>query len=254
MKMTGNTVLITGGGSGIGRGLAEALHQRGNQVIIAGRRKSLLEQVTAANPGMEAIELDITDPERLAHVAKTIVAERPEVNVLINNSGIMQVDDVSGVLDDKVLRSTVETNLYGPIRMTSALVEHLKAKPEAAVINVTSGLAFTPLAMTAVYSATKAAIHSYTLSLRFKLRNTSVKVLELAPPYVQTELMGDHQKQDPRAMPLDAFIAETMDLLAGDADEILVKRVIPLRTSVGLHEVKSVTERNQMMEEAFSGR
>jgi uncharacterized oxidoreductase len=249
MKMSGNTVFITGGGTGIGRGLAEAFHRRGNHVIIAGRRKTVLEEVTQANPGMEAIELDITDTARLAHVAKTIIAERPEVNLLINNSGMMKMDDVSGVLDDDVLTSTIETNLYGPMRMTSAFVEHLKSKAEAAVINVTSGLAFTPLAMTATYSATKAAIHSYTLSLRFKLRNTSVKVLELAPPYVQTELMGEHQKSDPRAMPLDAFIAETMELLATDAEEILVERVKMLRNNVGPNEGEFVTRFNAMMAE-----
>ncbi len=247
MKTTGNTVFITGGGSGIGRGLAEAFHKAGNKVIISGRRRSMLDEVTAANPGMSAVELDIQKPESIAAVTSRLLAEYPDLNVLINNSGIMRVDAVSSVLDDTILTSTVETNLYGPLRMTSALVEHLKKQPSAAVINVTSGLAFVPLAMTAVYCTTKAALHSYTQSLRFQLRKTNVKVLELAPPYVQTELMGERQKSDPRAMPLDAFIAESMELLASDNDEILVENVKPLRNSVGPDERQFVTQFNEMM-------
>jgi uncharacterized oxidoreductase len=247
MKTTGNTIFITGGGSGIGRALAEALHKAGNKVIISGRRAHALEATTAANPGMKSVVLDIESPESIAEVAKKLVAENPMLNVLINNAGIMKPDDVSGELDDAVLTSTIQTNLYGPLRMTSALLPHLKAQPTAAVINVTSGLAFVPLAMTAVYSSTKAALHSYTQSLRFKLRETSVKVLELAPPYVQTELMGDQQKTDPRAMPLDEYIAEVMTLLAGDNDEILVERVKMLRNNPGPKEGEFVTKFNEMM-------
>ena len=247
MKLTGNTVFITGGGSGIGRGLAEAFHKAGNKVILAGRRKDVLDEVTKANPGMEALELNIRDPRSIAAVAKRLIEEHPELNVLINNSGIMKVDEVSGELDDGVLTSTIETNLYGPMRMTSALVSQLKGRPEAAIINVTSGLAFVPLAMTATYCSTKAALHSYTQSLRYKLRGTSVKVLELAPPYVQTELMGEHQKVDPRAMPLEAFIAESMELLTGDGDEILVENVKRLRNAAGPDEGKFVTQFNDMM-------
>ena len=254
MKTKKNTVFITGGGSGIGRGLAEALHKAGNKVIISGRRRAMLDETTKANPGMEAVELDIQDPGSIQEVARKLVADYPELNVLINNAGIMKGDNVFGELEDEVLTSTVETNLYGPMRMTSALIEHLKAQPEAAVANVTSGLAFTPLALYATYSATKAALHSYTLSLRFKLRNTNVKVLEIAPPYVQTELTGAHQKQDPMAMPLDAYIAETMSLLGGDKDEILVERVKPMRTAVGAEEWTFVSKMNEMLEQARKGR
>src|ERR1700678_1872571 len=147
MKLTGNTIFITGGGSGIGRGLAEALHQYGNQVIISGRRKGHLEEVTKANPGMAFMELDITDPASIASVAKTLVAEYPKLNVVINNAGIMKMDDAGGVMDDDVIVGTLTTNLMGPIRMTSALIEHLKQQPDAAVIHMTSGLAFVPLAV-----------------------------------------------------------------------------------------------------------
>ena len=157
----------------------------------------------------------------------------------------MKMDDASGVMDEGVLASTVTTNLLGPIRMTSALIEHLKGQSAAAVINVTSGLAFVPLAPTAAYCATKAALHSYTQSLRFKLKGTTVKALELAPPYVQTDLMGG--KDDPRAMPLDQFIAETMALLGTDAEEILVERVKPLRNNAGPNEAAFVNQFNEMM-------
>ena len=247
MKISGNTIFITGGGSGIGRGLAEALHKAGNQVIISGRRREKLNEVTGANPGMKSAILDIEDPASIASVAKTLIEQNPKLNVLINNAGIMQVEKLDEPHDDAAVTSVIQTNLYGPIRMTSALIKHLKAQPEATVINVTSGLAFIPLAMTPTYCATKAALHSYSHSLRFQLRETSVKVLELAPPYVQTELMGEQQKTDPRAMPLDAFIDETMALLAGDKDEILVQNVMPLRTGVGIDEGAFVTKFNNMM-------
>jgi len=247
MKLTGNTIFITGGGSGIGRGLAEALHARGNQVIISGRRKEVLAETTAANPGMQSVELDVEDRKSIEAVAKRLIAEFPKLNVLINNAGIMKPDGVQDVVDDATVSSIVTTNLLGPIRMTSALIEHLKAQPTAAVAYVTSGLAFTPLAMTATYNATKAAIHSYVLSQRYLLKGTSVKVLEIAPPYVQTELMGSHQLSDPRAMPLKEYIGETIALLGTDAEEILVERVKRQRNNVGPNEGGFVNQFNDMM-------
>src|SRR6266478_4090658 len=123
MILTGNTIFITGGGSGIGRGLAEALHKRGNLVIISGRRKSHLEATTKANPGMVSVELDLQDPKSIASVAKKLIAQYPKLNVLINNAGIMQIDDAAGVIDVALLVSTVNTNLLGTIRVTSALIE-----------------------------------------------------------------------------------------------------------------------------------
>lgn len=247
MKLTGNTVFITGGGSGIGRGLAEALHSRGNQVIISGRRLEKLKEVTDANPGMVSLELDVEDPQSIASVARKLIADYPKLNVLINNSGIMKGDDSSKPVDDGVVVSTLTTNLMGPIRLTSALIEHLKQQEEAAVVYVTSGLAFTPLALNAVYSATKAAIHSFALSQRFRLKGSSVRVIELAPPYVQTELTGDRQKNDPNAMPLDDFIAEAVTLLETDADEVLVERVKPLRNNPGPNEAAFVDQFNDLM-------
>lgn len=247
MQLTNNTIFITGGTSGIGRGLAEAFHKLGNQVIIGGRRKALLNEVTRANPGMKSVELDIADPASIERVAAALVAEYPTLNVLVNNAGIMPFDDPSGAIDEATAQATIDTNLLGPIRMSASLVGHLKRQPRATIINNTSVLAYVPIATNAVYSATKAALHSYTLSQRFMLRDTSVKVREIAPPWVNTDLV--HKGDDPRAMPLDAFITQTMEALAGDSEEALVELAAPLRNNAGPNEHKFVTEFNQHIAE-----
>ncbi|CAN7382869.1 MULTISPECIES: SDR family oxidoreductase [Rhizobium] len=245
MNLKGNTIFITGGGSGIGRGLAEAFHKLGNQVIISGRRKSYLDDVINANPGMAAYELDITDVESINSVTKRIVADYPDLNVLVNNAGIMPFDDAAHPIEETVLQSIVNTNLLGPIRMTSALVEHLKTKADAVIINNTSVLAYVPIAYNAVYSSTKAALHSYSLSLRFALRETSVSVQEIAPPWVDTDLIK--KSGDPRAMPLEAFINETMAKLASESPEIVVDMVKPLRDNPGSGEHVFFTQFNQSL-------
>ncbi len=249
MNLTGNTIFITGGGSGIGRGLAEALHARGNQVIISGRRMALLEETTKANPGMDFVELDVEDPASIQAAAERLIAKYPKLNVVINNAGIMQGDDASGPVNEDVLVSTMTTNVFGPIRITSALIEHLKKQESATIAYVTSGLAFVPLALNSVYSATKAAIHSFTLSQRYKLKGTGVRVLEIAPPYVQTGLTGDRQANDPRAMPLKEYIEETIQLLGTDNDEVLVERVKMLRNNPGANEAGFVNQFNDIMTE-----
>jgi uncharacterized oxidoreductase len=234
MKTTDNTILITGGGSGIGRALAEAFHALGNQVIISGRSRKTLDETTAANPGMKSLTVDMTDAASIRDFSAKLAEEYPSLNVLINNAGIMRPENLlSPELDTADAEATILTNLLGPIRLTSALLPLLRRQPHATVMNVTSGLAFIPLAATPTYCATKAAVHSYTESLRYQLRETNVEVLELAPPYVATELMGEQQAADPRAMPLGEFISEVMEILSNqpDATEILVKRVEPLRFS-----------------------
>ncbi|CAN7722917.1 SDR family oxidoreductase [Bosea sp. LjRoot9] len=232
MNITGNTILITGGGSGIGRALAEALHARGNQVIISGRREQLLDEVTAANPGMESIVLDIQDKADIAAFARDAVERFPALNVVINNAGIMKDEDVTATEDHlAVAEETIVTNLLGPIRLTAALLPHLLRQPQSTLMTVSSGLAFVPMVVTPTYSATKAAIHSYSMALREQLAGTSTQVIELAPPYVQTELRGPDQAVDPMAMPLADFIAEVMTILEtqADAHEVIVERCKPLR-------------------------
>lgn len=231
MKLTGNTIFITGGTSGIGLALAKAFHARGNGVIIGGRRKALLEEIVAANQGMSAIELDVSDPASIETAAQLLIARHPDLNVLINNAGIMPFDNAAGLIDDTVSRHILDTNLLGPIRLTSALIEHLKRQPYATIIHNTSALAYLPLAVTAVYSASKAALHSYAMSQRFMLRDTNVRVQEIAPPWVDTDLIK--RSGDPRAMPLDAFIAETMAALEGDGEEVIVEAARPLRANPG---------------------
>jgi uncharacterized oxidoreductase len=251
MKLTGNTIFITGGGSGIGRGLAEALHRRGNKVIIAGRRRGNLDEVIAANPGMAAIVLDITDAASIDRVAAQLIADYPELNVLINNAGIMLLDEVGGRVDDALMVSTITTNLMGPIRMTSALLDHLKTQNDAVVAYTSSVLAFVPLAAAAVYSSTKAALHSYVLSQRLMLRDTKVRVLEIAPPWVRTDLINSREAE--QAMPLDAFIAETIEVLGTDAEEILVEGARPLRANPGPGEQGLIDSFNEQMKEPLSG-
>ena len=166
MQITGNTILITGGGSGIGRGLAEAFHQRGNQVIISGRRQTALDEVIAVNPGMVGYTVDMADKADVADFVSRVVAAHPALNAVVNNAGIMVDEDVVGSDYLETAEATIATNLLGPIRLTAALLPHLQRQPKAAVLTVSSGLAFVPKASTPTYSATKAAIHSYSQSLR----------------------------------------------------------------------------------------
>jgi uncharacterized oxidoreductase len=231
MRTTSNTILITGGTSGIGLGLAERFYAEGNTVIIAGRREQLLASITAAHPGMDSVVLDVSDPASIRDCFTTVTARHPDLNVVINNAGVMLAEDLTDPAHLSVAEATVTTNLLGPIRMLTEFVPFLSAQPAAAVINVSSGLAFVPLPLTPTYCATKAAIHSYTESLRVQLAGTGVQVLELIPPAVQTDLMG--QADNDRAMPLEAFLSEVMELLATrpDAAEICVDNVMPLRNA-----------------------
>lgn len=228
MNITGNTILITGGGSGIGRALAEALHARGNAVVIAGRREIALDAVTDANPGMQSMLLDIQDGADIAAFARDALARFPSLNVVVNNAGIMKPETQ---IDLATAEETIATNLLGPIRLTAALLPHLLAQPHASIVTVSSGLAFVPLAATPTYCATKAAIHSWSTALRYQLKDTSVEVIEIAPPYVQTELLGAHQLTDPDAMPLADFTNEVVAILEGapDSGEVIVERCKPLR-------------------------
>jgi uncharacterized oxidoreductase len=233
MNPTGNTILITGGTSGIGRALAEALHTKQNKVIIAGRRQRLLDEITNKNPGMVGLQLDVSDGESIRRFA-TLVQERfPELNVLINNAGVSKPEDYTAAqVNTETALEILQTNITSVILLTAALLPLLKSQPHATLMATTSGLAFVPLPMSPTYSASKAFLHSWLEALRSQLRKTNVEVLELIPPYVQTELGGPQQAKDPRAMPLADFTQEVMQLIGDNQSpkgEILVERVKPLR-------------------------
>ena len=229
MKPSGNTMLITGGGSGLGRELARRFHRLGNDVIVAGRRHEALEETAHGYDGMATAVVDVDDPDALAAFASRIVADYPTLNVLLNNAGIMRSEDLGTKRDLRDAEATIATNLLGPIRLIDALVEHLSHQPDAALINVTSGLAFVPKTSAATYSATKAALHSYTVSLREQLRRR-VEVIELIPPGVQTDLTPGQATRE-GYMPLVEFMDEVMTLFAGlpTPQEIAVDRVGFLR-------------------------
>lgn len=242
MNTAHDTVLITGGCSGIGRAFAETLHRKGAHVIIAGRREAPLAEVAAANPGMAYVVLDVADPAAIKSVAAQVIADHPALNVVINNAGIMKAEDLSqGQIDLSMVEETLNINLLGTIRLTAALLPYLLAKTDATVVTVSSGLAFVPLAATPTYNATKAAIHSWSQSLRHQLKDTSVKVVEWAPPAVATDLMPGHA-ENPNSMPLADFIAESLALFEAGHDEILVERVKFLSGAEGRGEYARVFE------------
>lgn len=229
MKTSGNIILVTGGGSGIGRALAHAWHDDGNRVIVAGRRKEALDETIAGRDGMEARVLDVDSSDGLTAFVRDVLADHPGLNVLVNNAGIMRVEDVTAKRDLADAEAIIATNLLAPIRLIDAMIDHLAAAPDAAIVNVTSGLAFVPLPSGATYSATKAAMHSYTVALRHKLAG-KIEVIELAPPAVQTDLTPGQATRE-GYQPLGEFTAEVMDQFRQQPTppEILVERVKMLR-------------------------
>jgi uncharacterized oxidoreductase len=231
MKISGNTILITGGGSGIGQALAHRLHDMGNHVIVAGRKRGALEQAIAGRERMSAITLDVENPAAIKAFAAQVKAEHPGLNILINNAGIMRPENLKASRDLSDAEATIITNLLGPIRLIDALIDHLVAQEDAAIVNVSSALAFVPLPATPTYSATKAAIHFYTLALRQQLKG-KVEVIELLPPGVQTELQPGQSSQE-GFLPLDAFIDEVLELLQRQPTpaEICVERAAFLRNA-----------------------
>lgn len=229
MKRTGNTILITGGGSGIGEALAHRFHDLGNIVIIAGRRQDALDKAIEGRADMHAVAVDVEDPAAITAFAKTVIERFPALNVLINNAGIMRRETVDTARDLADAEAMITTNVLGPIRLIDALVDHLVARPDSAIVNVTSGLSFVPLIVAPTYSATKAAVHSYTMSLREVLKG-KVEVIELAPPGVQTELTPGQATRS-GYQPLEEFADEVLALFDEQPTpaEILVQRVRPLR-------------------------
>jgi short-subunit dehydrogenase involved in D-alanine esterification of teichoic acids len=231
MDITNSTVFIPGATSGIGLALAVALHEQGSTVVVGGRRTELLEQIASDHPGLDTVRIDTTDPESIATAAKDVIERHPDLDTLVTMAGIMRTEDwhhPEGFLD--TAEETITTNVHGPIRLIGAFVEHLQTRPHATIVTVSSGLAFAPLKVTPTYDASKAAIHMLSEAVRLQLADTSVDVVELVPPSVATDLMPG-QRESAFAMPLDAFVAEVVDLLRTqpDAHEILVERVKFLR-------------------------
>jgi short-subunit dehydrogenase involved in D-alanine esterification of teichoic acids len=234
MNISGNTIFIPGSTSGIGLALAVRLHDRGNTVIVGGRRVELLERIAREHPGIDTVRIDTADADSIASAAKEVLAKHPDLNVLVAMAGIMQVEDWQhpesflAAAEDVVI-----TNVLGPIRLIAAFIEHLRTRPDATIVTVSSGLAFTPLRITPSYNASKAAIHQLSESIRLQYAGTGVRVLELVPPSVRTALIPGQETAE-HAMPLDEFADEVIDLVASqpDAKEIQVERVKFLRHSV----------------------
>ncbi|MGK9148085.1 SDR family NAD(P)-dependent oxidoreductase [Plantibacter flavus] len=231
MQITGNTIFIPGATSGIGLALALRLQEAGNTVIVGGRRTELLDALSTEHPELHTVRIDTADPASITAVAADLVAQHPELNVLITMAGIMRAEDwtdpAAAVANAE---ETITTNVLGPIRLIAAFLDHLRSRPDATVVTVSSGLAFTPLRATPSYNASKAAIHMLSESIRLQLAGTTVGVLELVPPAVQTDLMPGHA-ENPFAMPLDAYIDEVLELITTqpEATEIQVENVKLLR-------------------------
>lgn len=245
MNITGNTIFIPGATSGIGLALALRLQEKGNTVLVGGRRVELLAQIATDHPGIETIQIDTADPASITAAAADVLSRHPELNVVVTMAGIMRAEDWStpaGFLASA--EETVTTNLLGPIRLISAFIDHLRAQGDATIITVSSGLAFAPLAVTPSYNATKAAIHMLSESIRLQLADTTVRVLELVPPSVRTNLMPGQEESD-FAMPLDDFVDEVVQLLdnqSGDATEIQVENVKFLRYGEARGDYQQVVE------------
>lgn len=224
MQLSQHTILITGGASGIGWELAKQLQARGNQIIIAGRSANKLQKAKALFPQIHTAVCDVSRPAEIDKLFDEITKEFPKLNLLINNAGVAKVRNLLSEQTDLVeLTHEIETNLHGPIRLCQKFLPHLKKQAVAAIVNVSSGLAFVPLPIAPIYCATKAGLHSYTQSLRVQLQKTNIKVFELAPPATQTELMGEFSSEDMKGisvMSAEKMVADALKAIERDQLEI----------------------------------
>jgi uncharacterized oxidoreductase len=219
MLITGNTILITGGTSGIGLAFAEEFIRLGNEVIICGRRENRLAEIQQKHKNIVTRVCDVADREDREALANWVTSNYPDVNVLINNAGVQLLTDLTKPVNLDRVRQEVETNFIAPLHIASLFAPHFSTKSNGVIINISSGLAFVPIAFMPVYCATKAAIHSLTLSLRHQLKNTSIKVFEIAPPSVDTELGSDRREdktQTHGGLPVSEFLAEAIEAIRND--------------------------------------
>ena len=216
MQLSGRTILLTGGSSGIGLALAHRLVAQGNVVIVTGRRAHALDEVRAALPSVIPMVADSGDPADRARLAAEVTARYPALDVVIHNAGIQRAIDLQHPEPWAATREEIAINLEGPIHLTQLVLPHLLTRPHATLVNVSSGLAFVPLARVPVYAATKAAIHSYTQSLRHQLRDTQVEVIEIIPPAVHSNLGGSHAF----GVPTDEYADSVMAQLADGRPEV----------------------------------
>ena len=220
MKLTGRTILITGGSAGIGLAFALKFLELGNEVIVTGRRQAVLDAVKSRHPKIHTIQSDIADPKQIANLAARVKADFPTLDVLMNNAGVGIAMDLKVPASDlAALTSEIDINLSGVIRMTSALIDILTAN-RGTIINVSSGLAFVPLASNPIYSATKAAVHSYTQSLRLQLENSGVEVIELMPPAVRTDLTDEFAEHGISMISTEELIELSFAALRSGKEEI----------------------------------
>src|SRR4051812_10707476 len=220
MKLAGRTILITGGSAGIGLAFALKFLELGNEVIVTGRRQAVLDEVKAKYPKLHTIQSDAADPAQISALAAVVKADFPKLDVLMNNAGIMIYKNLKAPAADLAgLMTEVNINVGGVIGMTSAFIDILTAN-KGTLINVSSGLAFVPLPAAPIYSATKAAIHSYTQSLRFQLEETGVEVIELMPPAVKTDLTAAFSEAGAALMTTDELVKQSFASFKPGALEI----------------------------------
>jgi len=233
MRTHGNGILITGGGSGIGLALAEAFLKAGNQVAICGRRAEMLDEARRRLTRVSTLPCDVADPAQRLRLVDWATQALPDLNVLVNNAGIqLPVDFSSAAASEETDEDEIDINLKAPIRLTSLLIPHLARRAGAAIVNVTSGLGFVPLAAVPVYCATKAAMHSFSLSLRHQLRDTSIRVFEIVPPTVDTGLDRGRRERagfTDRGISPEEVASSTLQALESDTFEAPIGGVDFLR-------------------------
>jgi uncharacterized oxidoreductase len=221
MDISGRTVFIVGGTSGIGRGLAQRFADAGSTVVVGGRDIDRVE-------GLEAVRIDVTDPDSVTGARDDVLAKHPDVDVVVTMAGVMLTEDLRDPAHIGQAETTIAVNLLGTIRVIDAFTPHLVGRAAGDIVTVTSGIGFMPFPLMPTYGATKAGVHSYTESLRAQLAGTGVTVTELIPPAVAT---AGQEKLNPNALPLDSFLDEVVGLLAQNPspNEIIVERAQPLR-------------------------